>query len=369
MGEIVVGNEIATQGGEMDDDESGRERFFTVGEVVELWEGAFVRGYRQAPGVPAFVKRVEGNGLYSIKMVGSNRGKFRVVGWKNLFKEGSFSKNVCRTDSVRVRAESRLKEKANAQAEARFGVELRQTKRELAKAEKTQKDIATEGKNILKKQAMESRRTEKEVTARHKRQLEEMRGDVERRQEGASKEQEELYRRGRQKTREVVRTCEQTQIDLTDALAKKAQLLEKVRRGTATLEAVQKDGMGWQEKYTTQQDKMKERENLLTFSERSVVEKTRQLTSLGKKCDGLEQQLQQQLEEISKHAEHCRKVCLLFLSLLFLSSDLPFSLQLQVRAKQEERNSKAKYKRQALHQAAVEARLAADASKASEEVR
>jgi hypothetical protein len=37
------------------------ERFFTVGEVVELWEGAFVRGYRQAPGVPAFGKRVEGN--------------------------------------------------------------------------------------------------------------------------------------------------------------------------------------------------------------------------------------------------------------------------------------------------------------------
>ncbi len=46
---------------------------------LELWEGAFVRGYRQAPGVPAFVKRVEGNGLYSIKMVGSNRGKFRVL--------------------------------------------------------------------------------------------------------------------------------------------------------------------------------------------------------------------------------------------------------------------------------------------------
>ncbi len=57
-----------------------------MGEVVELWEGAFVRGYRQAPGVPAFVKRVEGNGLYSIKMVGLNRGKFRVVGWKNLFR-------------------------------------------------------------------------------------------------------------------------------------------------------------------------------------------------------------------------------------------------------------------------------------------
>ncbi len=49
-----MGDEIATQGDEMDDDERGRERFFTVGEVVKLWEGAFVRGYRQAPAVPAF---------------------------------------------------------------------------------------------------------------------------------------------------------------------------------------------------------------------------------------------------------------------------------------------------------------------------
>jgi chromosome segregation ATPase len=264
--------------------------------------------------VPAFVKRVEGNGLYSIKMVGSNRGKFRVVGWKNLFKEGSFTKNVCRTDSVRVRAESRLKEKAQAEAEARLGGELRQTKRELARSEKTQKDIATKGENNLKKQAMEARKTKKDVTARHKRQLEEMRGDLERRKEGASTELDELYRQGRQKTREVVRTCENTQIDLADALAKNAQLLEKVRRGTVTLESVQKDGMGWQEKYTAQQDKMQERENLLTFVERSFVEKTRQLATLGKKCDGLEQQLEQRGEEMSKQTEHCRKVCLLFVS-------------------------------------------------------
>ncbi len=188
-----------------------------------------------------------------------------------MFKEGSFTKNVCRTDSVRVRAESRLKEKAQAEAEARLGGELRQTKRELARSEKTQKDIATKGENNLKKQAMEARKTKKDVTARHKRQLEEMRGDLERRKEGASTELDELYRQGRQKTREVVRTCENTQIDLADALAKNAQLLEKVRRGTVTLESVQKDGMGWQEKYTAQQDKMQEKENLLTFVERSSI--------------------------------------------------------------------------------------------------
>ena len=50
MGDSVVGDDMATVVGGMDDNDSGRERVFTVGEVVEFWEGAFVRGYRQAPG-------------------------------------------------------------------------------------------------------------------------------------------------------------------------------------------------------------------------------------------------------------------------------------------------------------------------------
>ena len=119
MGEIGVGDEIATQGGEMGNDESGRERFFTVGEVVELWEGAFVRGYRQAPGVPAFVKRVEGNGVYSTKMVGSTRGQFRKAKWNSLFKQGSFNKNAAMGYGSRIRGETRLKERAKEEAERR----------------------------------------------------------------------------------------------------------------------------------------------------------------------------------------------------------------------------------------------------------
>ena len=57
MGASGGGDEMAMVGGKMDDNESKRERLFTVGEVVEFWEGAFVRGYRQAPGEPAFVKK------------------------------------------------------------------------------------------------------------------------------------------------------------------------------------------------------------------------------------------------------------------------------------------------------------------------
>ena len=111
---------------------------------------------------------MEGNGLYSIKMVGSNRGKFRVVGWNNLLREGSFNKNVCRTDSGRVRGQARLKERAEAAAEARFGTELRKTRDELAAAEKAKYEIVTEAENSLKKQEMEARQGHKDLTAGHK---------------------------------------------------------------------------------------------------------------------------------------------------------------------------------------------------------
>ncbi len=147
MSDSGVCDDIATGGVDTDNDESERERIFTVGDVVEVWEGACVRGYRLAPGMPAYVKRAERNGVYAIKMVGSNREKYRSVGWKNLYKEGSFCKNVCRTDSVRVRGEARLRERAQAEAGARLGGKLRQTRRELelAKAEERQFDIATKG--------------------------------------------------------------------------------------------------------------------------------------------------------------------------------------------------------------------------------
>ncbi len=52
---------MASVGDERDDEKMIRERLFTVGEVVEFWEGSSVRGYHQAPGEPAFVKSVEGN--------------------------------------------------------------------------------------------------------------------------------------------------------------------------------------------------------------------------------------------------------------------------------------------------------------------
>ena len=290
------------------------ERFFTVGEVVEFWEGAFVRGYRQAPGAPAIVKRVEGKGFYSIKMVGSMRGKFRVVGWKNLFTEGSFTKNVCRTDSKRVRGQARLKEIAEAEAEGRFAVELRKAKDELAKAAKINRVNVTQAENLLKAQEKEARNKEKDLSARHKRQLEEMQADLAERQESESQEREEISRQRRQKGREVVRHLEKTHTDLSEVLTENEVLVKAVIRGTASLEALQKEGLGWQGKYTDQQDKNKEREKLLTFLERSLVEKTRQIAVLNKQCESLGNKVKERDKEISTHAELSRKVIYLVYS-------------------------------------------------------
>jgi hypothetical protein len=60
---------------------------------------------------------------------------------------------------------------------------------------------------------MEARKTEKDLTTGHKRQLEEMRGDLEQRRERELQERDASYRKGRLKTREVVRNLEKTQTD------------------------------------------------------------------------------------------------------------------------------------------------------------
>ena len=71
---------------------------------------------------------------------------------------------------------------------------------------------------------------------------------------------------------------------------------------------------------------MKDREELLTCLERSVVEKQRQIALLERKSEDLAHKLLKRDEEISTHALLARKVCLSFFPLLFLSSYLLFSL-------------------------------------------
>jgi hypothetical protein len=174
-------DEVARVGVENETGESTCERIFTVGEVVEYWAGAFVRGRRLGSGEPAFVKRVEGKGVYAIKMVGSSRGKFRLVGWESLFRDGSFNKNVARVDGPRVRGRARLEERAKEEAEAKLGAELRETKRKLQNAEKNaeerlkvQEMEVRKAEDTLRRQENEARKAERDLTVVHKRQLDKM---------------------------------------------------------------------------------------------------------------------------------------------------------------------------------------------------
>ncbi len=70
-----------------------------------------------------------------------------------------------------------------------------------------------------------------------------MRGDLERRQDADIQARDELHRQGRVKTRQVLRKLDKTHTDLSDAMAEKEQLMKTVRKGAATLEAVQKEGL------------------------------------------------------------------------------------------------------------------------------
>ncbi len=72
MGDMVEAHKVGSVGKAIDGGETACERCFRVGEIVEYWEGVYVRRERVGFGEPAFVKKVEGNGVYAIKMVGSS---------------------------------------------------------------------------------------------------------------------------------------------------------------------------------------------------------------------------------------------------------------------------------------------------------
>jgi hypothetical protein len=103
MGDMVESYGVRSVGDDIEAGVTACERFFILVGVVEDWEGAYVYGERVGFGEPAFVKKVEGTGVYAIKMVGCCRGKFRKVGWRSLFKDGSFNKKGVRGDGASKR--------------------------------------------------------------------------------------------------------------------------------------------------------------------------------------------------------------------------------------------------------------------------
>jgi hypothetical protein len=73
-----------------------------------------------------------GGGEYGVKIVTNTRGKLRRVHWNRLlFKAGSFNKLKVRESGWRVRTKERMREIEQDKAEAKFVMELKQTKKEL----------------------------------------------------------------------------------------------------------------------------------------------------------------------------------------------------------------------------------------------
>ncbi len=100
-----------------------------------------------------------------------------------MFKDGSFSKNVARRDGARVRGDGdvRLREMAREEAEAKFGEEFKETKRDLKQVEKRYKEKEKESENMRKREDIGARMAERErekagreSLEKHKKQLEEL---------------------------------------------------------------------------------------------------------------------------------------------------------------------------------------------------
>ena len=240
MGDRRGADEMAMVGDEPKDGENLLERLFSVGEVVEFWEGSSVRGDRTDSGSPAFVKRVEGNGVYAIKMVGSSRGKFRICGWKSLFKDGSLNKNVARRDGARVRGDARLREMAREEAEAKFGEVLKETKRDLKQVEKRNKEKEKESENMRKREDIEARKAEREREKaeserleKHKRQLEELGKEMEQDFEENNRDTRQRIRELRQELQlqgEELQLARQREVQLEEKVIKEQRLKERHRQ-------------------------------------------------------------------------------------------------------------------------------------------
>ena len=366
--------EVASIGDETEDVETLCERCFTVGELVEYWEGAYVRGERIGFGEPAFVKRVEGNGVYAIKMVGSMRGKFRIVGWNSLFKDGSFNKRVARGDGTRVRGKARLEERAQLGAEAKLGAQLRKSKLELQRAGKRQEELEKDVEERLKLQEKAARKAEKDLTAGHKRQLQQMLDDshVELRTFVEDNDDKDRLARKciRELRKEVYSLTEQVGTE-KEGQADLEKLLSKANKKRNTL-------MGsvecWKDKHADLQERTVEREDRLRDLTKDRKETVREMKSLEKRLeredllnkmqvdelqhqnDVLGQQLLERNQDVTTMEEKSNEVCCGPVTFPVCWTSTPLTFLQKVRCLQDTKNAKEKATKEVMDNAAKQRR-------------
>ena len=291
-----------------DEGDNLEERSFEVGELVEFWEGAFVRGYRTDSGEAAFVKRVEGGGKYAIKMVGSGRGKYRQVNWRQIYKDGSFNKNLAEVKAKRVRSSERMREIEQDKAEAKFERELRQTRLELGQAENQIRVRDKEADDRIKKQEMvAARQAEKDKRNELKRSLDQMEQDMTADMQ-TKKEEADIEVRS---MRQLIRELRQDVKVVEDQREGLRELLVEVEERQANVKTKQdKVMMTLNARNLRLEQKQKERDECIVVLEGGVKEKTKAIVGLGKGIVVLEKQigsLKKRIEAETTERKDCVK--------------------------------------------------------------
>ena len=277
--EVVIVMEVRAEGDNL------LERIFEVGELVEFWEGAFVRGYWTDSGEAAFVKRVEGGGKYAIKMVGSGRGKYRQVNWRQIYKDGSFNKNLAEVKGKRVRSSERMREIEQDKAEAKFERELRQTRQEVGQAENQIRVRDKEADDRIKKQEMVARQAEKDKRNELKRSLDKMEQDMTADMQTMADIQVRTIRQLIRELRQDVKVVEAQREGLRE-------LLGEVEERHANVKTKQDKVMKTlNERNLRLEQKQKERDEFIVVLEGGVKEKIKEIVGLAKGIVVLEKQI------------------------------------------------------------------------------
>jgi uncharacterized protein YukE len=317
--------------------ENVEERRFKVGELVEYWAGAWGlrAGRTDGSGEAAWVKKDYGGGNYGIQMVGNTRGKLRQVQWRQMYKDGTFNKGRSSETGKRVRTKERMREIEEAKAEAKFAGEVKVRDHELKRAEKEKKQMKEQAERCQKMQDLKARQAEKDLSACHKRQLEELRLDHEKRRKTASTSQEELNREQRLQIRDLEKHLKELEETVGRIEGDKDELQKTINRTTDKLHNVREWGGEWKTKYTEQKEKTGEKleEKIRTLEqkmkgiEKESKQRQKECTLLLARTLSVEDTLNERERELNEQRELRLQVLFLSSPSLLISSDLFFPLQ------------------------------------------
>jgi hypothetical protein len=205
---------------------------------------------------------------------------------------------------------------------------------------------------------MEARQDKKNLRAGHKRELQQLREDLQTTRDQDKKARDESYRQVRRKGRKVIRQLEETSRDLSIVTEEKNELAKAVTKGRVRVEGLQKVGLAWRGSHDELQGKMKGKGEMLTCIEGTLVVQSRQLERNNRQIAALKRKHEDLVDTVGMRdhviAAHA-------------------SILGQLRGKHEVKTAKQKArsnkKRQALVEAGIEGRKEFVQAKAAQEAR